>query len=317
MINPIILILSVLFDRVYGELPEKIHPVVWIGNIIYFFEKLFKSSYSKNKIKDFVFGILITLLVIIIVFAVVYVIEMLIDNLGNILNDNNISKSIKYILYSFLLSTTIGYKSLLSFSKKPIDYLKNNDLENARTAVQCIVSRDASKLDKEHILSASIESASENITDSIIAPLFYATLFGLPGAFIYRAVNTMDAMMGYRNEKYEYYGKFAARLDDLLNFIPSRIAGLLLIISAPLYGGSIKRALHGFLKEGHKTPSPNSGYTMATLSHGLNMTLEKIGYYKLGTGKINIDKAYNSLKAIDVVIVMFLIIYLIIYYSLK
>ena len=189
-------------------------------------------------------------------------------------------------------------------------------MENARKSVQCIVSRDASKLDEEHILSASIESASENITDSIIAPLFYAALFGLPGAFIYRAVNTMDAMLGYRNEKYEYYGKFAARLDDLLNFIPSRIAGILLIISAPLYGGSAKKALYGFLKEGYKTPSPNSGYTMATLSNGLNMTLEKIGCYKLGCGKIDIDKAYNSLKAIDMVVFVFLVIYLIVYYSM-
>ena len=310
MINPIILIISILFDRILGELPEKIHPVVWIGNLIYFFEKLFKSTYSKNKIRDFVFGVLTVLSVVIVVFIASYSIETAINKIPN-----NYA-IVKYIAYSFILSTAIGYKSLLSFSKKPIDYLKNNDLENARKSVQCIVSRDASKLDEEHILSASIESASENISDSIIAPLFYAALFGLPGAFIYRAVNTMDAMLGYRNEKYEYYGKFAARLDDLLNFIPSRIAGILLIISAPLYGGSVKKALYGFLKEGYKTPSPNSGYTMATLSNGLNMTLEKIGCYKLGCGKIDIDKAYNSLKAIDMVVFVFLVIYLIVYYSM-
>ncbi|WP_292460468.1 adenosylcobinamide-phosphate synthase CbiB [Methanothermococcus sp.] len=310
MINPTILIISIIFDRIFGEPPEKIHPVVWIGNAIYFFEKLFKSSYSKNKIKDFVFGVLTVLSVVIIVFTTTYILETIINKIPN---NYIIVKYIKYSIYSFILSTTIGYKSLLIFSKKPIDYLKNNDLENARESVQCIVSRDASKLDGEHILSASIESASENITDSIVAPLFYAALFGLPGAFIYRTVNTLDAMIGYRNEKYEYYGKFAAYLDDLLNFIPSRIAGILLIISAPLYGGDVKKALYGFLKEGHKTPSLNSGYTMATLSNGLNMTLEKIGYYKLGCGKIDIDKAYNSLKAIDIVVFMFLVIYSVYY----
>jgi len=307
MLNPIILITTIIFDRIFGELPEKIHPVVWIGNTIYFFEKLFKSSNSKNKIKDFVFGVLTVLAVLSVVFIASYGIEVLINKIPNEY------AIIKYIIYSFILSTAIGYKSLLSFSKKPIDYLKNNDLDSAKKSVQCIVSRDVSKLDEEHILSASIESASENITDSIIAPLFYAVLFGLPGAFIYRAVNTIDAMMGYRNEKYEYYGKFGARLDDLLNFIPSRIAGALLIISAPLYGGNIKKAFYGFLNEGHKTPSPNSGYTMAVISNSLNITLEKIGYYKLGCGKIDINKAYKSLIAIDIVVFVFVLLYILIY----
>lgn len=311
MLNPIILILTIIFDRIFGELPEKIHPVVWIGNIIYFFEKLFKSSNSKNKIRDFIFGVLIVLLVLSVVFAVSYGMEVLINRIPEKY------AIIKYIIYSFLLSTTIGYKSLINFSKKPVDYLKNNDINSAKKSVQCIVSRDVSKLDEEHILSASIESASENITDSIIAPLFYAVLFGLPGAFIYRAVNTIDAMIGYRNEKYEYYGKFGAKLDDLFNFLPSRIAGILLIISAPLYGGNIKKALHGFLKEGHKTPSPNSGYTMAVIANSLNITLEKIGCYKLGYGKININKSYNSLIAIDVVVFMFILVYLLIYLSIN
>ncbi len=310
MLNPIILILTIIFDRIFGELPEKIHPVVWMGNIIYFFEKLFKSSNSKNKIRDFIFGVLIVLLVLSVVFAVSYGMEVLINRIPEKYN------IIKYVIYSFLLSTTIGYKSLINFSKKPIDYLKNDDINSAKKSVQCIVSRDVSKLDEEHILSASIESASENITDSIIAPLFYAVLFGLPGAFIYRAVNTIDAMMGYRNEKYEYYGKFGAKLDDLFNFLPSRIAGILLTISAPLYGGNIKKALHGFLKEGHKTPSPNSGYTMAVIANSLNITLEKIGCYKLGHGKININKAYNSLTAIDVVVFMFIFVYVLIYLSI-
>ncbi len=310
MLNPIILITTIIFDKIFGELPEKIHPVVWIGNLIYFFEKLLKPSYSKNKVRDIIFGVLTVILVLSIVFIVSYGIEIFIDKIPNKYY------ILKYILYSFLLSTSIGYKSLIDFSKKPIDFLKDGDLYSAKKSVQCIVSRDVSKLDNEHILSASIESASENITDSIIAPLFYAVLFGLPGAFIYRAVNTLDAMIGYRTEKYEYYGKFGAKLDDILNYIPSRIAGILLVISSPLYGGNIKKALYGFLKEGHKTPSPNSGYTMAVISNSLNITLEKIGYYKLGNGHINIDKAYKSLFAVDIVVFMFVLLYTIFYYTI-
>ncbi|ABR56289.1 cobalamin biosynthesis protein CobD [Methanococcus aeolicus Nankai-3] len=305
MLSPIILFLSIIIDRIFGELPEKIHPTVWIGNIISFFEKILKSTHSKNKYKDFIFGTLTTISVLFIVFGAIYGVEILINNIQNIY--------IKYIVYSFLISTTIGYKSLLQFSKTPLNHIKNKDIESAKKSVQCIVSRNTDKLDTKHILSASIESASENITDSIIAPLFYAIFFGLEGAFIYRAINTMDAMLGYRNKKYEYYGKLPAILDDIANFIPSRISGILLVLFAPLYGGNIKKALNGFIKEGHKTPSPNSGYTMAVMANSLNMTLEKIGYYKLGNGEITLKKAYNSLFSIDVVIFSFIVLYSIYY----
>ncbi|MBW9221989.1 cobalamin biosynthesis protein [Methanothermococcus sp. SCGC AD-155-C09] len=311
MINPIIILGALIFDKLIGEPPEKIHPVVWIGKGINFLEKLFKSTYSKNKVRDFIFGSLTTLIIVLLVFLISYYIEII---LNKIPTEYVI---LKYILYSLILSTVIGYKSLIDFSKAPINYIKNGDLHSARKYVQCIVSRDTSKLDKEHVLSASIESLSENITDSIIAPLIYCIIFGLPGGFVYRAINTLDAMIGYRNEKYEYYGKLAALLDDILNIVPSRIAGLLLIITSPFYGGSIKRAFYGFLKEGSKTPSPNSGYTMATVANSLNMTLEKKGYYKLGRGKIDLKKAYNSLKAVDATVIAFVLFYIILYYLLK
>ena len=307
MLNPIILFLAIIFDRIIGELPEKIHPTVWIGKLITFLENTFKSTNCKNKYRDFLFGILTTTITISIVGIVAIFIEKFISSLPFPLN---------YLIYAFLLSTTIGYKSLFEFCKKPIEYIKNGDIDKAREAVQHIVSRDASKLDEEHILSAAVESLSENITDSIIGALFYAVIFGLPGAFVYRAINTLDAMIGYKNEKYLWYGKLAARLDDIVNFIPSRIAGILLIITAPFYKGSVKKAIYGFLKEANKVPSPNSGYTMATLANALNITLEKIGYYKLGSGKIDVEKSLNAFKAVDYVVIMFLIIYTLIWWAL-
>ncbi|HIQ39313.1 MAG TPA: cobalamin biosynthesis protein [Methanothermococcus okinawensis] len=304
MLNPLILWGSVVFDRILGEPPERIHPVVWIGKLIYLLEDIFRSTYSRDKVRDLLFGSLTTLITLTVVFLASYILEISLSKLPEIL---------QYLLYPLILSTTIGYKSLLDFSRKPIDCVKEGDIEGARKYLQCIVSRDTSKLDIEHILSASVESLSENITDSIIAPLIYGALFGLPGAFLYRAVNTLDAMIGYRNERYEYYGKLAARLDDTLNIIPSRIAGLLLVITSPLYGGSMKGALYGFLREGSKTPSPNSGYTMATVANSLNITLEKIGYYRLGRGNIDLKKAYDSLKAVDVVVIFFLVVYTLLY----
>lgn len=251
------------------------------------------------------FGSLATFITLLVVGVIAFFVDKCIMLLPSPLN---------YIIYGFLLSTTIGYKSLFEFCKKPIEYIKNGDLEGARKAVQHIVSRDASKLDKEHVLSAAVESLSENITDSIIGALFYAIFFGLPGAFVYRAINTLDAMIGYKNEKYLWYGKLAARLDDIANFIPSRIAGILLIITAPFYKGDVKKAIYGFLKEANKVPSPNSGYTMATLANALNITLEKIGYYKLGSGKIDVEKSLNAFKAVDYTVVVFLIIYTLIWW---
>ncbi|AIJ05164.1 cobalamin biosynthesis protein CobD [Methanocaldococcus bathoardescens] len=305
MLNPIILFLAIIFDRIIGELPEKIHPTVWIGKLIASLERIFESTNCKNKYRDFLFGSLITIVTVSVVGIVAIFVEKFILLLPFPLN---------YLIYAFVLSTTIGYKSLFEFCKKPIEYIKNGDIEKARKAVQHIVSRDASKLDEEHILSAAVESLSENITDSIIGALFYAVIFGLPGAFVYRAINTLDAMIGYKNEKYLWYGKLAARLDDIANFIPSRIAGILLIITAPLYKGNIKKAIYGFLKEANKVSSPNSGYTMATLANALNITLEKIGYYKLGSGKIDVEKSLKAFKAVDYVVIMFLIIYALIWW---
>jgi len=305
MINPIYLILADFFDRYIGEPPEKVHPVVFIGKLINFFENVFKSTNSVNKNRDLLFGFLNVVLVLAIVFFMAFEIEQIINSISN--------SYIRISLYSIILSFSIGHKSLIEFSKSPIKFIVNNDLESAKKSVQCIVSRNTSELDKKHILSASIESASENITDSIIAPLIYAAIFGLPGAFLYRAVNTFDAMIGYKSEKYLYYGKTAAYLDDILNFIPSRIAGMLLIISAPFYGGNIKSALFGYFNVGSKTPSPNSGYTMATLANSLSMELEKIGYYKLGKGEITVEKALNSLKAVDYSVLLFLIIYTVLF----
>jgi len=305
MINPIYLILADFFDRYIGEPPEKVHPVIFIGKLIIFFENVFKSTNSINKSRDLLFGFFNVILVLAIVFFMAYEIEQVINSISN--------SYIRISLYSIILSFSIGHKSLIEFSKAPIRYIVNNDIDGAKKSVQCVVSRNTSELGKKHILSASIESASENITDSIIAPLIYVAIFGLPGAFLYRAVNTFDAMIGYKSEKYLYYGKTAAYLDDILNFIPSRIAGMLLIITAPFYGGKIKSAFYGFFKEGNKTPSPNSGYTMATIANSLNMGLEKIGCYKLGKGEITIEKALNSLKAVDYSVLLFLIIYMILF----
>ena len=125
---------------------------------------------------------------------------------------------------------------------------------------------------------------AENFTDSFIAPLLAFALGGLPLAWAYRFVNTADAMIGYHTERYEYLGKFAARLDDVLNWIPARLSGLLIVFASPFINGSLKKTWQVMIQEHRHTASPNAGWTIAAAAGALGVTLEKIGHYRLGGG---------------------------------
>lgn len=159
--------------------------------------------------------------------------------------------------------------------------LEEQDLPGAREALKSLVSRDRSGLSAGLVAAAAVESLAENLSDSVVAPLFYYTLLGLPGAAAYRLYNTFDSMIGYRG-KYEYLGKAAARLDDLLNLIPARLTALLIIGLAPFYGGDMKCAWRTWRTDAGKTASPNAGHPMAAAAGALRVQLEKTGHYSLG-----------------------------------
>jgi adenosylcobinamide-phosphate synthase len=159
--------------------------------------------------------------------------------------------------------------------------LERDDVEAARQALQSLVSRDRSQLTPELMAAATIESLAENLSDSVIAPLFYYLCFGLPGAALYRLYNTFDSMIGYHG-RHEYLGKAAARLDDLLNFLPSRLTALLIIACAPLYGADRRRAWQIWWRDAHKTASPNAGQPMAAAAGALGVQLEKVDHYIVG-----------------------------------
>ena len=137
-----------------------------------------------------------------------------------------------FIVESVMCYQILAVKSLRVESMKVYTALKQDGLPAARTAVSMIVGRDTAQLDEHGIVRAAVETVAENTSDGVIAPLFYMFFFGAAGGFIYKAVNTMDSMIGYKNDKYLYFGRFAAKLDDVLNFIPSRIGGVLMVLSA-------------------------------------------------------------------------------------
>jgi adenosylcobinamide-phosphate synthase len=177
------------------------------------------------------------------------------------------------VLVAVLLSTTIAIKGLTSEARKILSLLKGGLLDKARAELKALVGRDTKDLDEPGILRASVESLAENASDGIIAPIFYFAIGGLPLAMAYKAVNTLDSMIGYRSEKYILFGRAAARLDDIANFIPARLTGALISISALFTGLDSKRALRTMLKDGGKHPSPNSGVPMAAMAGALDTRL--------------------------------------------
>jgi len=247
----VVFIFALLWDLLLGEPPALAHPVVWFGKMAGFLDKGWKR---KSPLQDFLAGTLVALIVVIFALAL----SLLPSYLPFPLN---------YALAVYLLKSSFAIRSLYEHVAKTI----TENVEEKRKAVSMIVSRNTESLDEAHLNSASIESLAENLNDSVIAPLFYFLLFGLPGALLYRAVNTLDAMLGYRNERYEYFGKFSARLDDILNFIPARLTVLLYI---PLGG---RRVLKYYRLALFKL---NSDKPMAAMSAVLGVWLEKPGVYR-------------------------------------
>jgi adenosylcobinamide-phosphate synthase len=180
-------------------------------------------------------------------------------------------------LEAVALNSTFAGRSLLEAARRVEDDLGIGDVDRARADLRWLVSRPTDNLDRGLIASAAIESLAENFVDSWLAPLAAYSVFGLGGALAYRAANTADAMWGYRSADYEWLGKGAARLDDVLNWLPARLGGLLLVIAGP----RPRAALAVWLRDARLTASPNAGHSMATVAGHLGVRLEKSGHYVL------------------------------------
>lgn len=301
------LLLPIFIDLLYGELPTSIHPVVIIGRIIDIYKDILIKY--RSKLSGLILYISVVLTALIILFAVMKIAEI-----------NNI---LFFIVFSVVMSSTFSVRMLISSARDIEDKLKT-DIEDARHAMSYLVSRDTGKLSKSLITSAAIETLTENITDSYIAPVFYYMIFGLilivfkKDCFIlllfvpviYRISNTLDAMVGYKNEELMYIGYFPAKVDDILNFLPSRIAGLLIVVSAYLLNFNYKNSYLMYIRDASKCPSPNSGYTMATVAGALDIQLTKKNTYSLGDPNkpIEISDISDTIKLSKLTMVLFTLI---------
>lgn len=177
------------------------------------------------------------------------------------------------VVLAVLLYTAIALKGLTSEAAKITGFVKAGEMDRARTGLKSLVGRDTGGLDAQSALKAVIESLAENASDGVLAPVFYYLIGGLPLAMAYKAVNTLDSMVGYRNEKYRLFGWASARLDDLANLLPSRITGLSLCIASAVTGSGFMGPAKVMLRDGRKHPSPNSGVPMAAMAGALDVTL--------------------------------------------
>jgi adenosylcobinamide-phosphate synthase len=287
---------AIAIDFAVGDPKNKFHPTAWIGTLIGKLVSIAKSDPQKStRLSGMILTISIATLVAVILYLInagLYSLES--DKVDFRLYDFVVTALI-IIITGILLKTTIAIKGMQQHAQLIMDALSKNDLDYARTKLSMIVKRDTKNLDRQHIISATLESISENTIDGITGPLFYFAIFGLPGAFVYRVINTIDSMIGYKTEQFRNLGWFGANCDKILNYLPSRITSLVMVFAVMILGKNWKHSLEIMRRDSSKTESPNAGYPMATLAGALGTRFEKIDHYVLGDGKMEFTE--NDFKS--------------------
>lgn len=262
--------LALLFDLVVGDPRSNLHPVALIGRLIAWLERRLLALEDTPGWKNIKGALLVAL-----VLAVTYLATAELLRLAA----RFLPPPALIFAEALLLSFTISPRSLTGSGQEIREQLLAGDLPAARRLVSQIVGRDTQELDEHEITRATVETMAENIVDGIISPLFFAWLGGVPLAFLYRAVNTMDSMIGYRNERYRDFGMVAARTDDVFNFIPARVTALLIVAAAWLLRLDAAGACRAIRRDAAKHPSPNSGLSEAGVAGALHVQLGGLNYY--------------------------------------
>ena len=258
-----VLLTSYVLDLILGDPQGYPHPVRYIGSLISYLEKRFLDSEKDNR-NQFIMGALLSIIVISTSYIMTFYIIKLAHNLHTYLG----------IFMSIVLGyTVLATKSLDVETRKVYTQLEKNNILEARRYLSYIVGRETKDLDEQEIARATVETIGENMADGIIAPMFYFFIGGVPLAMAYKAVNTLDSMMGYKNDKYLYFGRFAAILDDIVNYIPARLTGVFIVIAAMFRGMDYKRAFYIMKRDKKNHASPNAGYPEAAVAGALNIQL--------------------------------------------
>ncbi|MGE6258168.1 adenosylcobinamide-phosphate synthase CbiB [Heyndrickxia sporothermodurans] len=276
--------IAIFIDLIIGDPPSWPHPVKWIGSFISFLNKQWNhGKYRKWKgIMMLTSVLLLTSIVTIVITLLLYQIHPIVGILGEAL----------------IIATTIAQKGLKDAGLDVYHPLVRNDLPLARTKLSYIVGRDTEHLNESEIVRGTVETIAENTSDGITAPLFWAFIGGAPLAMVYRAINTCDSMVGYRNPQYEQFGWASARLDDLVNWLPSRITGFFMLLTKKTPYMDWRSAWGLFMTDARKHPSPNSGWCEAATAIMLGVQLGGVNYYKgIVSDRARMGKRFETLQA--------------------
>ncbi len=271
------LLLAIALDALVGDPNYKLHPIRLMGSLIGGLEKwLYQTTERRRQFwRGVALVTICTALVALLAVALQYAFSGLFG-------------SYAWLATGVVLSQLLATRSLYDEGRRIKDVLATGDLAAARRKIGYLVSRQTADLTARDIYKAAVETLTENTTDAIVAPLFFYCLFGFAGIAVYKMINTLDSMIGYRNRRYEYFGKFAARLDDVANFIPARLAALFIVLAALLLRDDAAAAWRCFSEQRSWQNSPNAGCTEAAMAGALGVKLSGPTYY---FGKLN-DRPY-------------------------
>lgn len=262
--------IAYVLDLIFGDPQNIIHPVQVIGKMINIGEKsLLGKKYKSDRKYKFFAGMILNITVISLTYGITYLIRRT--------SENSIILTVAEI---YLMYTIFSINSLAREGNRVYNILKEGNIERARKDLSYLVSRDTGTMNEKMIIRSTMETISENTVDGIVAPMLYMFLGGLPLSMTYKAINTFDSMVGYKNEKYMDFGKFSAKLDDVANFIPARITGILIVIASMILGYDYKNSLKIFIRDRKNHSSPNSGHAEAGVAGALGVQFGgKVSYF--------------------------------------
>lgn len=266
----IALFVGMILDFILGDPHGWWHPVIGIGKIITKTEHIVRNVFPKTKRGERIGGGGLAVVVIVVSVAIPAILLYIAYHLHWVAG---------MLLEAIMCYTMLAAKSLKVESMEVANALEQEGLEAGRKAVSMIVGRDTQRLDETGVIKAAVETVAENTSDGVIAPLIFMGIFGAVGGFFYKSINTMDSMIGYKNEKYQYFGTVAAKLDDIVNFIPARISAIIMIVSAFLCGMNGKEAFRIFKRDRYNHASPNSAQTESVMAGALGVQLAGDAWY--------------------------------------
>jgi adenosylcobinamide-phosphate synthase len=291
----LIFALAFIIDIVFGEYPDRIHPTVGIGKVISYLRPKLKNANPKvDRANGVLLLVTVALLAALPVFLALFAVRVWFGSIPYI------------ILGAILFKSTFAIKCMSKYTVPIANALKEGSLDKARKYLPYIVRRDPNTLNERQIISAAVESIAESTTDGITAPFFFFALLGVPGAFAYRVINTLDSMVGYKNEELKNIGWFSAKMDTLVNYVPARLTAILMIVAAALLRENAHDSWRILKRDKAKTASPNAGWTISAMAGALDTRLEKQGYYALGDDNcITPEHINRALRMMELTAVLF------------